>query len=154
MEVTLSDDLQYGLQWMFNDSQRTAGALSGAGVLSTSPNGALGGALAGFSYTLSKSIGRYSAVLKNALAGKSLVKVISSPSLMVLDNHTAAIAVGNQQPVYLAQRSRQVEMCRPASNTRTRALTWRSHQCNAGNIVTMRMGPRLLDVGEVDLCNR
>ena len=35
----------------------------------------------------------------NALAEKSLVNVISTPSVLVLDNHTAAIHVGDQQPI-------------------------------------------------------
>ncbi len=35
----------------------------------------------------------------NALAEESLVNVISTPSVLVLDNHTAAIHVGDQQPI-------------------------------------------------------
>ena len=51
-----------------------------------------------FTYTLRNAAGNISAVL-TALANKSLVQVMSSPSLMVLDNHSAAIQVGSQQPV-------------------------------------------------------
>jgi general secretion pathway protein D len=150
VEVTLSDDLQYGLQWMFNDSQRTAGALSGAGVLSTSSNGALGGALAGFSYTLTNPLGNIRAVL-NALAGKSLVKVISSPSLMVLDNHTAAIAVGNQQPVLsgtTVTTGGNVSSSIQYKDTGVNLAVTPS--VNAGNIVTMQINQAVTDVGQVD----
>ena len=95
VEVTLNDDLQYGLQWAFSE-QKNGGI--GQGVLSRAAGAALGSTPAGFSYTWASSTGDVRAVL-NALADKSLVKVISSPSLMVMDNHTASIAVGTQQPV-------------------------------------------------------
>ena len=98
VEVTLGDGLQYGLQWAFRGG---IGDGSGRGVIGAS---AVGGGLAatgasdgGFTYTFRNAAG-ISAVL-TALANKSLLKVISSPSLMVMDNHTAAIQVGNQEPV-------------------------------------------------------
>lgn len=55
----------------------------------------------GFSYTLRNGAGAVRAVL-SALSSKTNVKVIASPSLMVLDNHQAAIAVGSQYPVQTA----------------------------------------------------
>ena len=36
----------------------------------------------------------------NALARESKVRVLSSPSVLVLDNQTASIKVGDQQPVF------------------------------------------------------
>jgi general secretion pathway protein D len=56
----------------------------------------------GFSYTVTNSVGDISAVL-NALSEQSLINVISSPSVMVLDNHTATISVGDQVPVLQGQ---------------------------------------------------
>ena len=93
IEVTLDDSLQYGLQWTFSGDARNG----------YSGRGALGGALStaatsGFSYALSNGSGTLKATL-SALASKSLLKMISNPSLMVLDNHTATIAVGDQVPV-------------------------------------------------------
>ena len=101
VEVTLGDGLEYGLQWAFNggvgDGRSGTGVL---GPLSTarglSPSAPP--AANAFTYTLRNAAGNISAVL-TALANKSLIKVMSSPSLMVLDNHTAAIQVGSQQPV-------------------------------------------------------
>ena len=69
-----------------------SGASAGGGGLA-----ATGASDGGFTYTFRNAAG-ISAVL-TALANKSLLKVISSPSLMVMDNHTAAIQVGNQEPV-------------------------------------------------------
>ena len=100
VEVTLGDGLEYGLQWAFKGG--LGGGREGMGLLGTAAGGAGSsvkpGSSSAFAYTLSNAAGNISAVL-SALASKSLIKVMSSPSLMVLDNHTAAIQVGNQQPV-------------------------------------------------------
>ena len=46
VEVTLTDDMQYGLQWTFNDAQ--ANGKVGTSVLSNLPGGVLGGAAGRF----------------------------------------------------------------------------------------------------------
>ena len=104
VEVTLGDGLEYGLQWTFNggvgdgrSGRGVIGAAAAGGTLAADGSTAAGISNA-FTYTLRNAAGNISAVL-TALANKSLVKVMSSPSLMVLDNHTAAIQVGTQQPV-------------------------------------------------------
>jgi len=147
IEVTLTDDLKYGVQWLF-DEQKGSG--TGSGVLSTVAGGVLGSTPAGFSYTLRNSAGGVRAVL-NALAEKSLVKVISSPSLMVLDNHTASIAVGNQQPI------RSSETVTTGGNVTT-SIQYKdtgvslsvTPSVNAGNMVTMLLNQAVTDVGAVD----
>lgn len=100
VEVTLGDGLEYGLQWAFRNSVRSnhegvglLGPLAGVPGTQVTPGGP-----GIFTYTVSNAAGNISAVL-SALASRSLVRIISSPSLMVLDNHTAAIQVGNQEPV-------------------------------------------------------
>lgn len=99
IEVTLGDGLEYGLQWSFNGD--IGNTHNGTGVVGSAANGVLaatGTAARGFTYTLRNSAGKIAAVL-SALASKSLIKVISNPSLIVLDNHSATIHVGTQQPV-------------------------------------------------------
>lgn len=148
IEVTLTDDLKYGLQWVFNDKSR--GGLTGTGVLSTAAGAVFGSTPAGFSYTLSNSLGDVRAVI-NALADKSLVKVISSPTLMVLDNHTASIAVGNQQPIKVGETI--TTGGNVSSNVQYKdtgvSLTV-TPSVNAGNMVTMQLNQAVTDVGEVD----
>lgn len=149
VEVTLADDLQYGLQWRFSDGARGSSNLTGAGVLSRS-GGALSSALAGFTYTWSDSVGNIRGVL-NALADKSLVNVISSPSLMVLDNHTAAISVGNQQPIQsgtTVTTGGNVSTSIQYKDTGVSLAVTPS--VNAGNIVTMQINQAVTDVGQVD----
>lgn len=147
VEVTLNDDLQYGLQWAFSE-QKEGG--TGRGVLSRAAGAALGSTPAGFSYTLTGSTGNVRAVL-NALADKSLVKVISSPSLMVMDNHTASIAVGTQQPVQAGQTittggniSSNIQYKDTGVNLTV------TPSVNAGNMVAMTLNQSVTDVGAVD----
>lgn len=148
IEVSLNDDLKYGLQWMFNGG--LGDGYSGTGVLSGSGGGVLGGAESGFSYTVANPLGNVRAVL-NALAEKSLVKVISSPSLMVLDNHTAAIAVGDQQPVRssttVTDGGTTVSSIEYKDTGVALAVT---PSVNAGNTVTMTIEQSVTDVGQVD----
>lgn len=147
IEVTLSDDLKYGVQWLFND---TSGSNTGTGVLSTVSGGVLGGPLAGFSYSLRNSAGNVRAVL-NALAEKSLVKVISSPSLMVLDNHTAAIAVGNQQPIKSGETIATGGLSTTSIQYKDTGVSLAvTPSVNAGNIVTMQINQGVTDVGQID----
>lgn len=148
IEVTLSDDLKYGLQWSFTDKAR--GGLSGTGVLSTATGALFGSTPAGFSYSLSNSLGDVRAVL-NALANKSLVKVISSPSLMVLDNHTASISVGSQTPVQGGQTITNGVVSNSIQYKDTGVNLTVTPSVNAGNMVTMQLTQAVTDVGEVDV---
>ena len=148
VEVTLTDDLQYGLQWVFNDAQSNGKV--GTSVLSGLAGGILGGPLAGFSYTLRNSAGNVRAIL-NALAGKSLVKVISSPSLMVMDNHTAQIVVGNQQPVQSGQTITSGGVISNSIQYKDTGVALSvTPSVNAGNMVTMSINQAVTDVGQID----
>jgi len=145
IEVQLVDDLQYGIQWFFTDRH---GGSTGTGALRALA--ALGDAPGTFTYTLRGANGNIRAVL-NALAEKSLIKVISSPSLMVLDNHTASIVVGNQQPI------RTSETVTAGGNVTT-SITYKdtgvslsvTPSVNAGDLVTLQLQQAVTDVGAVD----
>lgn len=153
IEVTLGDELQYGLQWYFTDQAR--GGLSGTGVFSQGASfdpvtGLTAGQRTGFSYTLKNPLGQVKAVL-NALADKSLVKVISSPSLMVLDNHTAAIAVGNQQPIQSGQTITTGGVVTSSIQYKDTGVSLQvTPSVSAENVVTMQINQAVTDVGQVD----
>lgn len=87
-EVGLTDELRYGLQWHFEfgDNQVTFGQ-------STQPSAEL----PGFAWTHTASSDA-SAVL-NALESISDVQVISAPKLLVLNNHSATLQIGDEVPV-------------------------------------------------------
>ncbi len=90
IEVQLTGELSYGLQWFFKnsvgDSKTGLGALF---PLSVDPS---------FSYTILNNNGEVRAIL-NLLAAESKLDVLSSPSLLVQDNHTAIIKIGDQVPI-------------------------------------------------------
>ncbi len=89
-EVTLTDQLQYGVQF-FLQGNRTLG-LSGATNLQVSSLNTAG---------LNLLAGGLSSprVLVSALQGYTTVKILSSPSLVVLDRQPAVLQVGNQVPI-------------------------------------------------------
>ncbi len=149
IEVTLNDNLQYGLQWAFSNDARSG--YSGSGSIFGTP--AFGDNVTpGFSYTLRNAAGVIKATL-TALAEKSLVKMISSPSLMVLDNHTAAISVGDQTPVRTSTTSFVDNPNATTSNIQykdTGVNLSVTPSVNAGNIVSMQLDQTVTDVGNVD----
>ena len=158
IEVTLNDTLRYGLEWSFNGSGG-GGGRTGSGQLTGSNNSSgtgsgsgLGDVLgAGFSYTVRNSAGNVRAVL-NALSSKTDLKVVASPTLMVLDNHTAAINVGTQQP-FEAGQTMNSDGKLITSNLQykdTGVSLEVTPSVNAGNLVTMTVNQSVTDVGAKD----
>ncbi|GAB3114773.1 type II secretion system secretin GspD [Pseudomaricurvus hydrocarbonicus] len=98
VEVSLDDELQYGLQWFFTGG---AGSKDSRGGLNI-PNDGISDIVPNFvdpNFTYALFDAASTRVLLNALAEDSRLNVISSPSLMVLDNYTARIRVGDQVPI-------------------------------------------------------
>ena len=154
VEVTLTDDLQYGLQWAFSDSRSTTG-YTGSGLLSNNTkiedSGSLVKPTNGFSYTLKNPLGNVRAVL-TALSAKTTLKMIASPSLMVLDNHTASIIVGNQTPIQAGTLTNSDTLVTSTNiqykDTGVNLMVTPS--VNAGNLVTMQIDQTVTDVGGQD----
>jgi general secretion pathway protein D len=95
-EVTLNNDLKYGLEWFFSaGGSKFVFTPNATSTNAPTPN-LLTSTFPGFSYILSQSNAR---VVLNALSQITDVKVISSPSLMVLDNEPARLQVGDQVPL-------------------------------------------------------
>lgn len=88
-EVTLRDDLSYGLNWFLESGEFDF-------TFSSVDTGAVAPSYPGLSVLFSGSDGR--AVL-SAVASVTDVNVLSSPTLMVLDNRTATLQVGDQVPI-------------------------------------------------------
>ncbi len=94
-EVSLTNDLKYGVNWNFLGGQSTI-SLNG-GVAST-----VAAPAAGFNYFFSNK-NDISATL-NALEARTNIKVISAPKILVLNNQTASLQVGDQVPVQTQQQ--------------------------------------------------
>lgn len=147
IEVTLRDELSYGVEWHLRNS---IGDYTGNASLNLGSGGSIGPQTPGFSYTVANEAGVIRAVI-NALAEKSLVNVISTPSVMVLDNHTAAIHVGDQQPIRSGQTVHdggQVSTSIQYKDTGVKLEVTPS--TNAGGLVSMEILQSVTDVGPVD----
>ncbi|POR43708.1 type II secretion system protein GspD [Methylobacterium sp. V23] len=90
-EVALTDDLQFGVRWFF---QNKSGGRSGS--FTDLVNGAVGSAFPGFSFVAKAAGGQ---ITLNALNDVTHVNVLASPSLMVLDRKTAVLQIGDQVPI-------------------------------------------------------
>jgi general secretion pathway protein D len=89
-EVTLNDNLRYGVQWFFDSGENTV-------TLSATDVGSVASQFPGFSYVYT---GRADArVVLNALQSKTEVRILSAPKLSVLNNQKASLQVGDQVPI-------------------------------------------------------
>ena len=147
LEVSLTDELRYGLEWTFKNG--IGDDYDGKGILATAAGGPAA-IVPGFSYTITNSIGDISAVL-NALAEESLINVISTPSVMVLDNHTAYIHVGDQVPTFDQQtESDGGRITQSVTYKDTGVKLTVTPSVNAGGLVTMDIEQSVTDVGQID----
>jgi general secretion pathway protein D len=150
VEVTLEDELSYGLEWFFKNNSLTRGQ-DGVGLLDLNKGDGIGSIIPGFSYALVDSAGAVNAVL-NALATDSKVNVLSSPSLMVLDNRTAEIRVGEQVPVTTGREVTTGDTVLESVQYRdTGVLLSVTPSVNSGGLVTMEINQEVTDVGDIEI---
>lgn len=116
IEVALTDELRYGLQWFFKNR---VGDYAGQGRFTTGDSAVLAPTFPGFNYSILDSAGMVRAVL-SALAEDSRVNVLSSPSVMVLDNQSATIRVGDQIPIRTSESQGTTEDARIVSTIQYR----------------------------------
>lgn len=144
VDVKLTEELKYGLEWYFKN-----GINSNTGKGNLNFGTAIAENALGFSYSLVSSGGVVQALL-NALAEENKINVVSSPSLMVLDNHTAEINVGDQQPIKTATNV--------TNNTTTENIELKdtgvqlkvTPSVNPGGLVTLNVEQTVTDVGAED----
>lgn len=89
IEVMLNDRLEYGVRWFFESG-------NGAATLSEFEGGGVSEVFPGFNFVLDTSDVR---AVVSALDSVSNVEIVSSPSLMVLNNETARLEVGDEIPI-------------------------------------------------------
>jgi general secretion pathway protein D len=136
--VKLTDNLQYGIAWYLQHGSTTVGGAVGASpgtsIMNAGASAAAAVATGGLSAVYSS--GAVNALLSTE-AGKGNVNVMSSPSLMVLNNQKAKINVGDQVPIQTA--STQLPT---TSGTTTGLLTSNSIQYKDTG-VTLEVTPRV-----------
>lgn len=112
VSVSLTDQLAYGIRWYIEHEY--AGG-TGAALVRGNPNAeakaigdfslkdaALAAATGGFGYAFASNSGDIKAIL-TADENKDKIDVISTPSLMVLNNQEASIQVGDEIPLRTSQ---------------------------------------------------
>jgi general secretion pathway protein D len=102
MEVTLTDNLQYGVEWLIKHTINSPGAGNFEGTISTLGNLALGAS--GLNYAITKLPGDFQAKI-NAYANKNLINIVSTPHIATLDGKEATITVGTEVPIVTAETS-------------------------------------------------
>lgn len=92
-EVTLTEQLRYGVQFFL----RTNSGGTGFAVANFAGQTALNEVAPGFNFIIGRE--GEPRVILDLLRGITKVKILSSPSLVVLNNETASLQVGDQVPV-------------------------------------------------------
>ena len=145
IEVALDDSLEYGVEWFFKNG--LPGDKQGQGLLDLGAAGIAPLAPA-FSYAVIDSAGQVRAAI-NMLATESDVNILSSPSLMVLDNQTALITVGDEIPIPTRSSVSNVDANAPIVSEiayRNTGITLEvTPRVNAGGLVTMEIDQEVSD---------
>lgn len=150
VEVSLTGNLKYGVEWFIENSM-SRDRVGQALLSNRSGTDTIGASQPGFSYTILNRAGAVRATL-NALAANSQLRVLSNPSVLVLDNHSASILVGKQQPI------KQGTTVSGISDLRTESIVYKdtgvmlsvTPSVNAGGLVTLDILQQVTDVGEID----
>jgi general secretion pathway protein D len=136
-EITLNENLSYGVQFFLSSSDLGARPDKGSLTLSKTGSAILSRTLPGFNFLLGPEA--EPRVVLDALRGVSDVKVLSTPSVVVLDNQIATLQVGDQVPVATASATVLSGTGSPVVNT----IDYR----NTG--VILRVVPRINANGNV-----
>lgn len=97
-EVTLTNELRYGVQFFLKSSDLGLGGNNGSiGLFKEASKAVLSRTLPGFNLLLGPDT--EPRVVIDALRGITEVKVLSSPSVVVLDNKPAVLQVGDEIPI-------------------------------------------------------
>jgi len=149
VEVILGDELKYGLEWFMRGH---SGDYTGEGLLNfgLGDSNVIGPVIPGFSYIVRKA-GQVRAAL-NALAEDSRINVLSSPALMVLNNETATIRVGDEVPIATRSSVSNIDPNAPTVNEieyrDTGVLLNVTPRVNVGGMVTMDIDQEVSNVTE------
>lgn len=141
-EVNLTDELRYGLQWNF-----TSGSTNGVLTESTNPVNLARNA-PGLSFAFAPG-GSINAVL-NALESKTNVNVVSAPKLLVLNNQTAILQVGDEVPIATQNSTSNTDANAPTINSieyrNTGVILRITPRVNANGVVMLDVVQEVSDV--------
>lgn len=157
IEVTLNDNLAYGVEWLFRNSgiggrdYSGTGSLGRLGATGSTTTAATAGS---FTYSLFNNGGDIAARL-SAVAGKTQVKMLSSPSVMVMDNHPASISVGEQIPVKVSSTITSTSFLSDNYQLKdTGVILNVTPSVNSGNMVSLQIDQSVIDSAGLDTASQ
>jgi len=137
-EVTLNDNLQYGVQFFLQKNHGKAGAIG----FSTSDALAIAPVTPGLNL-IAGAVGSDPRVILDALAQQTAVRVVSSPSVVVLHNQQATLEVGDQVPIITRQAQSVINPDSPTVNEiefkNTGVILNVTPRINSNGLVTMEI---------------
>lgn len=150
VEVSLTGNLEYGVEWFLQNS--VGGSHTGLASLNMNPTGAIGPRQPGFAYSIVNNANLVRATL-HALAQKSQLRVLSNPSVLVLDNHNATIQIGSQQPIKTGGSviSSGVVINDSYGYKDTGVMLSVTPSVNTGGLITLDIQQQVTDVGDIDV---
>ncbi len=153
VEVTLTDQLRYGVEWFFKN--HVFDQNSGTAILSSGMTAALSGTFPGFNYLVQGPSGTPKVVL-SALENVTHVKVISSPHIMIRDNQSAELEVGNQVPIVTQQQQSTAATANVVNNIQYRdtgVILDVTPHVNSGGSISLDVEQEVSAVESIDATN-
>ncbi len=147
-EVTLNDQLKYGVQFFLQKGGGSKGAISFStgNTLQVAAN-----QFPGLNFVLG-SITQPKVVL-DALSSETNVKVVSSPSVVVLHNQTASLQVGDEVPIATRQSTSVTDTQAPIVNEirfrKTGVILKVTPRVSSNGLVTMEIDQEISSVNNV-----
>ncbi len=150
VDVNLSGELSHGVQWFFEhripaseltDNRRDFRGEATVGL----PLGFPGS----LSYSIVNAADEVRALL-NLLATEDKLRVVASPAVLVLDNETASIRVGDQQPISTSVVTEGGVVASSVQFKDTGVTLTVTPRVNAGGLVTLDISQELTDTGAID----
>jgi len=148
VEVSLTGNLSYGVEWFFQNHMSRG--REGQSLLNLRPTGDIGAKQPGFSYSILNAGGTVRATL-NALSEQTKLRVLSNPTVLVLDNHNATIQIGKQQPIKSSTSSTGTLVTEAITYKDTGVMLSVTPSVNSGGLITMDIVQQVTDVGEIDV---
>jgi general secretion pathway protein D len=141
-EVSLTDDLRFGLQWNFSPDGSNGTLTESTTNLNLVRN------VPGFSFAFSPS-STINGVL-NTLESTTKVNVVSAPKLLVLNNQTAVLQVGDQVPIATQNSTSTIDPNAPTINSieyrDTGVILKVTPRVNASGLVLLDVAQEVSDV--------
>lgn len=143
-EVTLTDDLAYGVRWFFENAESSLSFPQGP-----SPSNALNPIVPGLNYSyFDNNVG----VALDTLASVTDVTVLSAPSIMVLNNQTANLQVGDEVPIVTQQAQSVIDGDAPIVSSlqlrETGVILEVKPRVNASDVVVIEVTQEVSDVAQ------